>query len=128
MSDGIDQQEWNAGITAITSILSHRAKTMVGNETISYSELYNQIHGGIHSAPLIGPDDHRFHHMLGEVSTNEHRAGRGMLSVLVVHKTGDMRPGPGFFDLARKLGYAFKDEDAFWINMVNKVCVARREV
>jgi hypothetical protein len=66
--------------------------------------------------------------MLGEVSTNEHRAGRGMLSVLVVHKTGDMRPGPGFFDLARKLGYAFKDEDAFWINMVNKVCVARREV
>ncbi len=27
-----------------------------------------------------------------------------MLSVIVVHKSGDMQPGPGFFDLAKKLG------------------------
>jgi hypothetical protein len=124
MPEGIDQQEWDATISAITSILSHRAKKMVGNETISYGELHDQIHDYIHSSPLIGPDDHRFHHMLGEVSTNEYKAGRGMLSVLVVHKTGDMMPGPGFFDLARQLGYTFKDKNTFWISEFKKVCLA----
>jgi len=99
---------------------------MIGQETISYGDLYNQIRHLIHSSPLIGPEDHRFHHMLGEVSTAEHKAARGMLSVLVVHKTGDMKPGPGFFELAKQLGYAVNDEDVFWISMFRKVCAAWR--
>jgi len=32
------------------------------------------------------------------------KVGRGMLSVIVVHKEGDMQPGPGFFELAGELG------------------------
>jgi len=40
--------------------------------------------------------------MLGEISQEEDAAGRGMLSVIVVHKVGDMQPGPGFFQLAKK--------------------------
>jgi hypothetical protein len=40
--------------------------------------------------------------MLGEISL-EGAAGRGMLSVIVVHKDGDMQPGPGFFELAEEL-------------------------
>jgi len=28
-----------------------------------------------------------------------------MITALVVHKTGDMQPGPGFFELAEKLGH-----------------------
>jgi hypothetical protein len=35
--------------------------------------------------------------MLGEISQEEDEAGHGMLSVIVVHKYGDMQPGPGFF-------------------------------
>ena len=42
--------------------------------------------------------------MLDEVSTEEFDGGRGMLSVVVVHKYGDMEPGPGFFKLAESLG------------------------
>lgn len=42
--------------------------------------------------------------MLGEVSVEEEAADRGLLSVLVVHKVGDMQPGPGFFELANELG------------------------
>ena len=42
--------------------------------------------------------------MLGEISTEEDAAGRRMLSVVVVHKYGDMQPGPGFFELAEELG------------------------
>ena len=48
----------------ITHILSVRA-AITGQETISYRELFNQIKGLIHSAPPGGPDDYRFHRMLG---------------------------------------------------------------
>jgi len=119
----ISQDDWVSAIKAIASILANCAKK---NETISYGNLYNQIRHLIHSSPLTGPEDHRFHHMLGEVSTAEHRAGRGMLSVLVVHETGDMKPGRGFFMLARQLGYAINDEDAFWISEFARVCEAWR--
>jgi hypothetical protein len=37
---------------------------------------------------------------LGEVSTEEAAADRGMLSVLVVHKVGHMQLRPDFFELA----------------------------
>jgi len=126
MPYGIDSKEWDAAVKAITSILANRAKTMLGQETISYSDLYNQIRHLIHSSPLTGPEDHRFHHMLEEVSTAEHKAGRGMLSVLVVYKKGDIKPSLGFFELARQLGYTVNDEDAFWIREFNKVCAAWR--
>jgi hypothetical protein len=43
-------------------------------------------------------------HLIGEISCEEDADGRGMLSVVVVHKGGDMQPGPGFFELAEQLG------------------------
>jgi hypothetical protein len=51
----------------------------------------------------------------------ENAAGRGMLSVVVVHKHGDMRPGPGFFVLGQVLGYDTKDLEKFWIDQLKKV-------
>jgi hypothetical protein len=44
-----------------------------------------------------------------------------MLTALVVHKHGDMKPGPGFFELARELGHKTTDIDKFWIDEVNNV-------
>jgi hypothetical protein len=41
---------------------------------------------------------------LDEISRHEHNNGRPLLSVVVVHKDGDMMPGDGFFRLARSLG------------------------
>lgn len=46
-----------------------------------------------------------------------------MLSVLVVHKGGDMKPGKGFFELANHLGLS-GDDDAIWIEQFKKVCEA----
>jgi hypothetical protein len=40
--------------------------------------------------------------VLGEISENEHRAGRPMLSAIAVNEAGV--PGEGFFKLARRLG------------------------
>jgi molybdopterin synthase catalytic subunit len=65
--------------------------------------------------------DPRLPHFLGEVTSEESAAGRGMLTALVVHKVGDLQPGPGFFELARQLGHQFTDIEKFWIQEVKRV-------
>jgi hypothetical protein len=59
--------------------------------------------------------------MLGDVSIEEDAGGRGMLSVLVVHKVGDQKPGRGFFELAQQLGRDASDSDACWVNELQTV-------
>jgi hypothetical protein len=44
-----------------------------------------------------------------------------MLSVIVVHKTGDMQPGPGFFQLAKRLGRDTSDTTTCWIEELRRV-------
>jgi len=73
---------------------------------ITYSELANRI-----QSMQLEAHDPRLARLLGEISTEEDKAGRGMLSVIVVHKHGDCKPGRGFFDLARELGRDASDED-----------------
>jgi len=53
-------------------------------------------------------------HVLGEISTDEVRAGRPMLSAVAVNINGKV--GPGFFVLAKALGRmgAGEDETEFW--------------
>jgi hypothetical protein len=88
--------------------------------TISYTDLCRKI-----QSVSVEPESHALAHILGLVSAAEDRKGNGMLSVLVVYKGGqDLRPGPGFFNLARELGYDLPDreaEDAFWIKQSKKV-------
>ena len=49
-----------------------------------------------------------------------------MPAVAVVHKTGDMLPGAGFFNLARSLhrlrGQSPKMEETFWIAEFKRIC------
>ena len=53
-------------------------------------------------------------HILGEISEDEFRAGRPMLSAVAVNVKG--KPGSGFFTLARDLGRPCREgeEEAFW--------------
>ena len=60
-------------------------------------------------------------HLLAEVSREEHENGRGLLSVIVVHKYGDKEPGNGFYDLADQLGFDVSNPEAFWISEFTKV-------
>lgn len=83
---------------------------------ITYSELVGQI-----SALKLESHDARLFHLLGEISSDEDKGGRGMLTAIVVHKYGDMLPGPGFFELAKSLGKNTKDPLACWISEFNKV-------
>jgi len=43
------------------------------------------------------------------------------VTALVVHKHGDLQPGPGFFELARRLGQTTEDIEKFWIQEVKRV-------
>src|SRR5271157_623716 len=59
--------------------------------------------------------------MLGEISTEEDAAGRGMMTVIVVNGQGEKLPGAGFFKLARRLGRHVSDERAFWMEELGRV-------
>lgn len=84
--------------------------------TITYSNLVAQL-----TTLSLPPDSHALAAMLGEISEEEDAQGRGMLSVLVVHKDGDMRPGPGFFNLATKLERDTSDLERCWVQEFKQV-------
>ena len=86
---GFSHEQWSAAKSEITEVLSARAKL---RGMIPYSELVAAL-----KSIRLEPRDQRLFQLLGEVSSEEDAAGRGMLSVIVVHKSGDMQPGPGFY-------------------------------
>lgn len=81
-----------------------------------YSELIGHI-----KAIHFEAHDIRLFHLLGEISSEEDATGHGMLTAIVVHKHGDMQPGPGFFELASDLGRDTSDILTCWISEVKKV-------
>lgn len=38
----------------------------------------------------------------------------GTASALVTHKHGDKEPGPGLYEMARHLGFRFREPSVFW--------------
>ena len=89
---------------------------------IFYSKLTREM-----KAIPLDPHEPPLGQLLGEISREEHAAGRGMLSVLVVHKNGDQMPGPGFFTLALELGEQFSEKKEFWVRQFKKVIACWRE-
>jgi hypothetical protein len=83
---------------------------------IAYSDLAPRI-----QVISFLPTDQRFFFLLREISAEEHRADRGMLTAVVVHKAGDYKPGPGFFELGRGLDLDVPDRERLSIEQVNKV-------
>ncbi len=83
---------------------------------ITYSNLVRSIH-----RIKLEAHDVRLSHMLGEISSEEDRAGRGMLTVVVVHKVGDMEPGPGFYELANALGRDTSNLLRCWVDELHAV-------
>jgi hypothetical protein len=113
---GFTETQWEAAKAEGKSILSGYAKR---RQFVPYSKFVRQIR-----SIQLDPHDTRLFHLLGEISTEESAAGRGMLSALVVHKHGDYQPGPGFFELAKHLGHDTSDIVKFWIEEVKRVFAA----
>ena len=114
---GFDEEAWEAAKEEGRAALIACAKQ---RQMIPYSDFVREIR----SIRFEGPHDMRLPPFLGEISTAEALAGRGMLTALVVHKRGDYQAGPGFFDLARDLGHDTADIEKFWIQEVKKVFAA----
>ena len=110
---GFPERLWNEAKEEARGIMIDRAKV---RGMIPYSDLVQQI-----TSIRLAAHDPRLFHMLGEISSEEEAAGRGMLTVLIVHKQGDMQPGPGFFELAQLLGKDTKDLLKCWVDELHKV-------
>lgn len=106
-------EQWDAAKGQVAQILRERAAR--SNPTITYGELASQV-----QAVRLGPDDIRFHSLLGEVCIDEHRAGRPLLSLLVVRQDESL-PGKGFFTLARQLKFDVSNELKFWSDEMRRV-------
>lgn len=109
----VPPEKWSAAMTEIRAILIKKAKERA---MIPYSDLVAQVR-----AVNFNAFDVRLFSILGQLSTREHEEGRPLLSVLVVHKTGDMQPGDGFFELAESLGRDTSKLLEAWIAEVQKV-------
>jgi hypothetical protein len=113
LARGFSQSVWDAAKHEARSVMIERAKV---RGMISYSDLAKRIKSAKFEAY-----DQRLFEMLGEISSEEDAAGRGMLSALVVHKLGDMQPGPGFFKFAKLLRRDTRNILECWVNELHKV-------
>ncbi len=83
---------------------------------ITYSELCARIQG-----ESFEPHDLRMWEVIGDISRDEEAAGRGLLSVLVVHKHGDLEAGRGFTSLADYFGRDVSDRTRCFVDEVKRV-------
>lgn len=110
---GFSAAQWDAAKSEARKAMIQRARR---EDTLSYTELVSEI-----LAVRLEPRDIRLDTLLCEISTEEDRGKRGMLSVVVVHKSDDQLPGQGFFDVAEKLGRDTTDRVTCWVNELKRV-------
>ena len=110
---GFPRADWDAAKDEARKVMIERARV---RGMIPYSDLVKQI-----TRIRLEAHDSRLFHFLGEISAEEDAADRGMLTVVVVHKDGDMQPGPGFFQLAESLGRDTSDILQCWVKELSRV-------
>ena len=98
-------KEWQELYKVVWSILEYQAKI---NQAISYGELCQKI-----TRYKLKPNDEALHKILGEISVDEVRNGKGMLSVFCGKENQSLMPGNGFFKLAIDLGKQFGNKKDF---------------
>jgi hypothetical protein len=118
MPFGIDQERWNTAKTETRAVLVERAKI---KEPISYGDLVKRI-----DAVSFEARDQRLFALLGELSEEDAKAGKGITSALVVAAAEGM-PGGGFFELAKKLKRKKADPVEMWIGELNLVYAAWKD-
>jgi hypothetical protein len=114
---GFNDAAWETGKAEGKAALADCARA---REMIAYSDFIMRVQ----TITFTNAHDSRLQYFLEEISVEEDCAGRGMLTALVVHKRGDYMPGPGFFELAEKLGRNSKSIEKCWIEEVKKVFAA----
>ena len=112
-SFGYNKTQWEAFKAEARAILVAEA-TRRG--MITYGDLAKQM-----TTIPVEAHDMVLWEIIGDVGRDEEQAGRGILSVLVVHKHGDMEPGGGFYDLAKFFGRKTTDRTKCFVEEMHKV-------
>jgi molybdopterin synthase catalytic subunit len=115
MPHGFDQGAWDRAKGEAIAILRERAARRQ-NQTITYTEFAESL-----TAIQIGAHDPRLSSFLEEIVVDEHGSNRPLITVLVVHKNGDLMPGEGFFEIAARLGFSVEEREAFWVAEFRRV-------
>jgi molybdopterin synthase catalytic subunit len=110
---GFVQSGWDAAKNEARQVMIGYARA---RRMIPYSDLVHQI-----THIRLQAHDARLSHFLGEIATEEDEQGRDLLTVVVVHKSGDMQPGPGFFELAQSRGRDTSNIVECWVDELKKV-------
>jgi hypothetical protein len=110
----MNSTEWIASKHEAREFLVEIARSEEGIP-VSYTELCKHIKALPFTAQseLLGD-------LLTEISADEDEKGRGLLSVLVVHKEDEM-PGQRFFNEAKKRGRDISDKTKCWAEELTKV-------
>ena len=110
---GFGEAAWEAAKEEARQLMYGAARK---RSLISYSELVSRI-----TQVQMEARDTRLDHFLGEIAREDDQAGLGLSTVVVVHKTGDQMPGPGFFDMAEEQGRDVSDPVGCWMQELNSV-------
>jgi len=92
---GFGAADWKKAKVEALTVLRQRAK---GGDPITYSDLVSKI-----SSVRMEPHDPRLAHFLGEISAEEHKVGRPLITALAVHKH-DLHPARAFSNFHDRLG------------------------
>lgn len=110
MPYGFPDDKWEQAKVEARDIIIARAKV---RGQIPYAELLLKI-----TAITLEPGDNRLSPL---ISRTEVKEGRPILTAIVVRKTGDMQPGPGFYELAKRFGRDASDPMKCWVEEFKKV-------
>lgn len=113
MQKGYSKAAWASAKEEARSCMIEIARN---GDTVTYTDLAASI-----TSLFFQARDPNLNELLRQVACDEDAAGRGMLTVIVVHKHGDKQPGPGFYELAQELGKPYKDKETFWIEELKRV-------
>jgi hypothetical protein len=109
---GFEEAAWEAAKSEAKTVLAEHAKR---REMITYQEFLRSI-----QAIRIEKRGLLLRSFLFEISWEESAAGRGMLTALIVTKTGS-GPDAVLAHLAESLGIQIRDIDTFWIQELDRV-------
>ena len=104
---------------------AREARVQATGATIAYSDLTRDSGVEVHHFES-GEVRRALSDALGEIGMEINGKGLPMLTAVVVHKGGDLRPGAGFYELAEeleKLSASSSDEkkEEFWWTELKKV-------
>ena len=94
---GIEAEVYYARLDAVLNALG------LVQSTMTYRDL----------GKVLGASSAKLGAMLGRRMQDDHASGEPLSSALIVNRNTDIS-SPGFFDMARSLGYVFTNNEQFW--------------